>query len=408
MVAQEPITIFAHILDPAGVARLLREQAATAKIDGPDDSWSNAVVTFDDGTSKRTLTFKHNPQYYGEPSWSQQKAGMRRYFSRFPDSPRKQQVMLLTSSFRFSIGSIFEPDYAPDGDERLGLLFKVAQLLDGVLFTPLSLRDANGRILFSLDGEEYEDPEAEWPRVRGEVSVSTPAGAVMHDISRPKPPNEARDDDPPTAERVARRALDDDFANAQDSQAKRSIRPQTDPTIQIMAAHHEAGHVVVAYWFGAILEIVEMGAHPHTRMQWPNGATVGPVVKGLLAGSLAGAKSLMLYRGPPRNPFLSVREHYEKYTLEALQIVRNGDYAPTDGMWDDRISIADILLQAMPMSDKEYLRIVRRYEDETQKLLDKPPVWRAVESVAQALLKSGRLNNDEAMAVIDKEFWESR
>src|SRR5262245_60053009 len=201
MVAQEPITIFAHILDPAGVARLLREQAATAKADGPDDSWANAVVTFDDGTSKRTLTFKHNPEYYGGPGWSQQKAGMRRYFSRFPDSPRKQQVMLLTSSFRFSIGSIFEPDFAPDGDERLDLLFKVAQLLDGVLFTPSSLRDAHGRTLFSSGGEENEDPEAEWPRVRGEVSVSTPAGAAMHDISRPKPPNEAQDnDDPPTAE----------------------------------------------------------------------------------------------------------------------------------------------------------------------------------------------------------------
>src|SRR5262245_46212210 len=180
-----------------------------------------------------------------------------------------------------------------------------------------------------------------------------------------------------------------------------------DEDIQIMAAHHEAGHVVVAYWFGAILEIVEMGSHPNTKMQWPNGARLGPVVKELLAGSLASAKSLMLSRGPPKNPFL-LREHFEKHTLEALQIVRNGDYAPTDGRWDDYISIADILLQAMPMSDKEYLRIVRRYQDETQKLLDKPPVWRAVESVAQALLKSGRLTNDEERAVIDKEFWESR
>src|SRR5262244_1087250 len=208
MVAQEPITIFAHILDPAGVARLLREQAATAKIDGPDDSWANAVVTFGDGTSKRTLTFKHNPEYYSEPGWSRQKAGMRGYFSRFPDSPRKPQVMLLTSSFRFSIGSIFEPDYAPDGDERLDLLFKVAQLLDGVLFTPTSLRDAHGRILLSCEGQKHEDPAAEWPRVLGEVSVSTAAGAAMHEISRPGPPNEARDDDdPPIAERVARRAL---------------------------------------------------------------------------------------------------------------------------------------------------------------------------------------------------------
>jgi len=229
MVAQEPITIFAHILDPAGVARLLREQAATAKIDGPDDSWANAVVTFDDGTSKRTLTFTHNPEYYSEPGWSRQKAGMRGYFSRFPDSPRKPQVMLLTSSFRFSIGSIFEPDYAPDGDERLDLLFKVAQLLDGVLFTPTSLRDAHGRILFSVGGEEDEDPEAEWPRVRGEVSVFTPVGAEMHDISRPKLPNEARDDDdPPTAERVARRAL------ALVAVTARAVMEQDDPKAEYL------------------------------------------------------------------------------------------------------------------------------------------------------------------------------
>ena len=165
--AEEPITIFARIADPTGVARLLRERAPTVKIDGPDDSWANAVVTFGKGSSKRTLTFKHDPEYYGEPGWSQQMAGMRGYFSRFPDTPRKEQVMMLTTTFSFSIGSIFEPDFDPEGDERLDLLFKVTQLLDGVLFTPSSLRDAHGRILFSASGEEDEDPEAEWPRVRG-------------------------------------------------------------------------------------------------------------------------------------------------------------------------------------------------------------------------------------------------
>jgi len=207
-VAQEPITIFARIVDPAGVARLLRKQAATTKLDGPDESWANAVVTFDEGASKRTLTFTHDPEYYGGPGWSQQLAGMRGYFSHFPDSARKRQVMVLTSSFHFAIGSLFEPDFDPDGDERLDLLLQVAQLLDGVLFTPSSLRDAHGRILLSCEGQKHEDPAAEWPRVLGEVSVSTAAGAAMHEISRPGPPNEARDDDdPPIAERVARRAL---------------------------------------------------------------------------------------------------------------------------------------------------------------------------------------------------------
>ena len=206
--AQPPINIFARICDPAGVAKLLREHAPTVKFDGPDDSWENAVVTFGKGKSKQTLTFKHDPKYYSEPGWSQQMAGMRGYFSRFPDSPRKEQVMLLTDTFSFSLAAIFNPDFDPEGDPRLSLLYEVTQLLDGVLFTPSSLRDAHGRILFSSGGEEDEDPEAEWPKVRGQVSFTTPAGAAMHEMSRPKPPEELSDgDNPPTAERVARRAL---------------------------------------------------------------------------------------------------------------------------------------------------------------------------------------------------------
>lgn len=44
----EPMTIFARIADPAGVARLLRERAPTVGIDGPDEAWANAVLTLGD------------------------------------------------------------------------------------------------------------------------------------------------------------------------------------------------------------------------------------------------------------------------------------------------------------------------------------------------------------------------
>ena len=54
-----------------------------------------------------------------------------------------------------------------------------------------------------------------------------------------------------------------------------------DVQMQIMSAYHEAGHVVVAYWFGATLKSVEMGAHPNTKLQWPNGTTPEALVKGL-------------------------------------------------------------------------------------------------------------------------------
>jgi hypothetical protein len=133
---------------------------------------------------------------------------MRGYFARFPETDRKPRVTTLTTSFRFSLGTLFDPDFDPSGDPRLDIVFAIAEFLDGVLFTPSSLRDAQGRILFGSGGEDEEDPDAVWPRVLGEVSFSSPVGAAMHEASRPKPPEtEDPEAQPPTAERVARRAL---------------------------------------------------------------------------------------------------------------------------------------------------------------------------------------------------------
>lgn len=204
----EPITLFARIADPAEVARRLRALAPAVEIDGPDDAWRNAVVSFGKGRTRRTLTFTHDPAYYSEPNWSAQMSGMRGYFSRFPDTDRKPRVMMLTTALRFSLGTLFDPDFDPHGDPRLDVLSAVAELLDGVLFTPSSLRDARGRILFAVGGKHEEDPDAVWPRVVAEVSVADPLGAAMHEASRPKSADEEDESaDPPTAGRVARRAL---------------------------------------------------------------------------------------------------------------------------------------------------------------------------------------------------------
>jgi hypothetical protein len=206
--ATEPITLFARLADPAKVARRLRELSPAVEIIGPDDAWQNAVVTFGKGKKKRTLTFTHDPAYYSEPNWSRQMSGMRGYFSRFPDTDRKSRVMMLTTTLRFSLGTLFDPEFDPKGDPRLDILFAVAELLDGVLFTPSSLRDARGRILFAAGGEDEEDPDAVWPRVAAEVSLASPSGAAMHEKLRPKAADEQDETaDPPMAQRVARRAL---------------------------------------------------------------------------------------------------------------------------------------------------------------------------------------------------------
>jgi hypothetical protein len=207
--AQEPISIFARLADPAGVARRLRELLPTVEIAGPDDAWSNAVLGYSLGGERRTLTLTHNPEYYAEPNWSRQMQGMSGYFSRFPETDRKAIVLNLPTTFRFSLGTIFEPDFDPSGDPRLDALFAVAELLDGVLFTPSSLRDAQGRILFGAGGEEEEDPSAVWPKVVHEVNMTQPLGAAMHEASRPRTADEPDDKaaEAPSPERVACRAL---------------------------------------------------------------------------------------------------------------------------------------------------------------------------------------------------------
>jgi hypothetical protein len=206
--AMEPITLFSRSVDPAGVARRLRELAPDIEIDAPDDRWTRAVVAYGTGTKRRALTFTHDPAYYAEPNWSTQMAGMRGYFAGFPDTDRREQVLLLTTSLQFSLGTLFEPDFDAEGDPRLDVLFEIAKLLDGVLFTPSSLRDARGRVLFSAGGEDNEDPEAVWPRVRGEVTLSEPLGEWMHEQSRPRPAEEYEETaEAPSPMRVARRAL---------------------------------------------------------------------------------------------------------------------------------------------------------------------------------------------------------
>ena len=203
----EPITLFARTADPAAVARRLRELDPTVEVDGPDDDWRAATVRFGSGASARALTFTHDPTYYAGPGWSGQMDGMRGYFERFPESDRKPLVLALTTSLRFALGTLFDPDFDADGDPRLDVLFAIAALLDGVLFTPSSLRDAEGRILLSAAGEDEEDLAATFPRVLGEVAAATPLGAALDRASRPAAEPDDPDADPPTAARVARRAL---------------------------------------------------------------------------------------------------------------------------------------------------------------------------------------------------------
>ena len=200
-VAAEPINVFSHNQDLAGIAALLRQQLPTVQIHGPDEAWERITITGQKSWFRKTptLIFKHDPDYYGGADWPQQVAGMQGYFSRFPDGPRKPDVLQLIQSFRFALATEFEPDlHLESNDPRLQFLFAVTRQLDGVIFTPSGLWDASGRTLLNAEGRS--DANAVMP-----VTTQKPLTIVM-------PPLESNAGDevehaPPDAQRVARRTL---------------------------------------------------------------------------------------------------------------------------------------------------------------------------------------------------------
>jgi hypothetical protein len=201
--AMEPISLFGHELNRTAVAKRMRELAGSVALDVPrDDGWFELTATFGPFWSRKKLVLHYDPTYCSGPNWKQQMEGMRGYFSRFPDTPRKARVMTLTRTFAFTLGTVFHPHAADRTDPRWQAVLELAQLLDAVLFTPSALLDARGRVLFGAGGAVMENPAAEWPRATEAADAGVSADA--EDLE------EGEDDyepDPPAAERVAIRAL---------------------------------------------------------------------------------------------------------------------------------------------------------------------------------------------------------
>lgn len=200
--AAEPINLFSHKIDPRGVVELLRRLAPGCQVVGPDDNWEKVVVHRDKSWFRKaaSLTILHDQEYYDGPDWPLQRSGMQGYFSRFPESPSKVNVLRLIGSFRFSLATAFKPDLALDSaDWRRDILLAVAQHLDGCFFTPSSLCDSVGRVL--LDANGFSDPQAVFP-----TSLKTDA-TVAADSADKDDIDEDAERVPPTGQQVARRML---------------------------------------------------------------------------------------------------------------------------------------------------------------------------------------------------------
>lgn len=219
----EPINIFSRKIDPRGVVRVLRTLAPSLQLEGPEDCWKKIIIAGPRRFFKKSasLTFMHDLEYYDGPDWPRQVMGMRGYFSRFPGIDERPEILRLIGTFRFTLATAFEPDLYLDGaDNRLAYIFAVAKHLDGVIFTPFGLRDASGKVLIAADGEY--DPEAVMPQL-------PPERVIAPDSELAKEEEEKEESEPPTAERVARRAL---ALSAVTARALLEQEDATDPLVE--------------------------------------------------------------------------------------------------------------------------------------------------------------------------------
>jgi hypothetical protein len=171
---------------------------------------------------------------------------------------------------------------------------------------------------------------------------------------------------------------------------------------RIHTAYHEAGHVVVAYWYGWWLneDGVEIDDRWYAGMRSPALLyTTEARVITLMAGRLAEHK----YHGLGNGRF------DDDGALELLGVARRiqagEEIIDEDSEWSgDCTDIAVVLVEDNPtMTDHEYVRTLRTYQKKTRLILNKPAVWRAVKKVAEALLTTGRLTDGEARAAIAGE-----
>lgn len=186
----------------------LRTRCPQITVQGDGDHWTEiALPPIRKGFLRRlrTLVLIHDPAYYAEPNWSKQLLGMIGYFDRFPDAPHKEEVLDLIGYFRFAIAVKADPEVDLDGDdERKSVIFDICRSMDGVLFTPSSLRDAEGRVLLSRGGtanQHFKLPSPVWME-NGRIVTSLPLVSRNTDLD-----HESEDIPPPDADRVARRAL---------------------------------------------------------------------------------------------------------------------------------------------------------------------------------------------------------
>jgi hypothetical protein len=158
--AAEPITIYSFRIDPLGVLSVLRTLEPSLRVVGPEENWDKIIITGSKRFGKKapTLTITHDEDFYNGAEWPNHLLGMQGYFSRFPETNRKPGIIQKLGNLGFILGTIADPEIdLNSNDERSRFILAIAKHLDGLIFSPSALRDAEGRVLIASDGSSDTD-----------------------------------------------------------------------------------------------------------------------------------------------------------------------------------------------------------------------------------------------------------
>ena len=201
-----PVTLYACEPSAEKLLALLQELFPDQDVrpDNPRGEWEVEITAGTAGMIFKKalkLTFNHAPDYYQGDEWPTQREGMINYFARGwePDDEQFLKSANLIRHIRFAVSIQSNPPLSGE-DERYELISHLANALDGFLFLPGALLDANFEALLELEGGS--SPDATFPKVPdSENSGSSPESRANVDGE------EDEEIDPPTAERVAKRML---------------------------------------------------------------------------------------------------------------------------------------------------------------------------------------------------------
>lgn len=196
--AAPPVTLFSQHRNPEQVLHVLKQRMPDAVVETDSDGvWSSIKGTWKRGWRKGSLHLeaRHSPDYYAGDGWGSQLAGMAGYFGQFPDSDRHPAIFGYIPGLTFALSFMLDPGTV-ENDPRQEVIHEVARLIDGVMFLPGCLLDAEGRVIISATDDP--DPDARLPDHQVQ---SMPAPEDDPTVAEDAPV------EPPSQERVINRLL---------------------------------------------------------------------------------------------------------------------------------------------------------------------------------------------------------